>query len=105
VTTEVKIDLGKLVPIAILSVTVLVGLGVWSSVQAMQSRVAELEIQVEQLEELHAELEAVQEHIVQVRADMMDIARSRDDILEAICRILERRPEQCGVAPPQAGSG
>jgi len=96
---QVTLDLGKLVPAGILAMTLLIGLGVWQSVQAMQTRVAELELQVDQLEAFSEQMDQLEQQLSTVRADVNDVSRARDEILEAMCRILERPAAQCGVPP------
>jgi len=99
---EVKLDLGKLVPSAMLVITVILGLGVWQTAQALQVRVADLELQVEKLEGFEDQLSDVAALVAGVQADVADVARSRDEILEAICRILERPPATCGLSQQPA---
>ncbi len=95
--SELKIDVGKLAPVITVLIVVVLGLGVWQTVQGMQTRVAELELEVERLEDFSDQLSTVEVQVAKVRADMLDLAAARDEILEAMCRLLERPPQQCGV--------
>lgn len=95
---EIKINTQNIVTGSIVIIAVLVGLGVWSAVQNLQSDVAVLEASVAELEEAEEQIGRLQTELAKVNADVGQIAAARDDILRTICQILERPVERCGVS-------
>ena len=96
---ELKLNTQNIATVAVVIIAVIVGLGLYNRVSGLESRVATLDAQVQEISDIEAQLVKVREQMSGVRTDIAEIGRSRDQILRAICGILGRRPETCGVVP------
>lgn len=94
---ELKLDTAKIGVAIVVVVGAFLAFQAWGRVTALESRVVELNVAVEQLADLDARIDGVALKVAQTEADVVEIGAARDDILRTICQILERPVERCGV--------
>jgi len=99
---ELKLNTQVLVGGVIVIIGVILALGVMGRVSALETRAATLEAQFSQLEQLNAEMVELEARVMANRAEIQDLSDARDDILRAICDLLGRQPQQCGLVPEPA---
>ena len=99
---ELKINTQTVAAVATVLIVVVLGLGVMGRVSALESRASSLEAQFAQLERLNDEMVALEARVSDNRTDIEELSNARDDILRAICDLLERPAQQCGLVPESA---
>jgi len=96
---DLKLNTQVLVGGVIVIIGVILALGVMGRVSALEGRASALEAQFTQLEQLNEEMAALEERVTANRTDIAELSSARDDILRAICDLLGRPPQQCGLVP------
>lgn len=96
---EFKVNTQTLATVATVLIVAVIGLGLFGRVSALEQRAATLEVEFRELERFRDALETIELKIATVRTDMDELQNARDDILRAICDLLGRQPQQCGLVP------
>lgn len=95
---EVKLDTAKIGVAVVVVVGAFLAFQAWGRVTALESRVLELNVAVQQLEDVDDRITDVGLQVAQTEADLQRVAAAREDILRTLCDILGRPVERCGVS-------